>query len=167
MTVPNQNLSYVIKHYIEVVLDKTYDPDDFRLDQDDETVGPVVTSWDVEKLGAEPSVADVMAYESAWQATLTSSLTLKESGVEVSTINIDADGSTTATIAIEGPADGVVSITVPHLFPISALSVTLDNSGNGSVTIGPSTYRCSSPCQLGFAVGNEVTKNLGVSFVDY
>ena len=71
MAIPNENLYNVTKYYIENVLSLTHEESDFSCKQDDESIGPVIDTWNEAKLGAQPSIETIMAEESNWQTAKT------------------------------------------------------------------------------------------------
>ena len=68
MAIPNSNLYNVTKYYIVNTLSLTHEDTDFECQQSSEAEGPVYSSWNEAKLGAQPKIATVMASEAAWQA---------------------------------------------------------------------------------------------------
>lgn len=64
--------------------------------------------------------------------------------VDVSSLNITADGVATGTFNFTGPANHTVNFTWQGTLPISAAQITLDGVGSGSVTLGPTTQITSA-----------------------
>lgn len=100
---------------------------------------------DLVDVASYPTVAGPLAYDAPSDSAVAPStdLTLKQSGVPVTAVTVTADDIDTEVVDIEGPASAVVTISFNGVLPVSALSITLDASGGGSVTFGP-TKLCNS-----------------------
>jgi len=72
--------------------------------------------------------------------------------LDVSTLEVPADGTSTGVADITGPAGGVVKLSWREAIPVSASEVTLDGSGEGSVTFGPSSLVTGSPVKIVFTL---------------
>lgn len=99
--------------------------------------------------------ADVKVDESAVaKATMQTNLTnasIPTISVVETTLDVTADGVATGTINIDGPANAVVNVSWPGVLPISDRQVTLNGTGDGSITVGPfSSGTCT--CAGGFRV---------------
>lgn len=107
--------------------------------------------------GTERALEVTVDENSVIKATLLSDIegaTEPTLSLDTSTLSVTADGVSSGTITVTdsrgASASGkVVTLDVHHMMPVDTLTVTLNGSGQGTFTFGPTTLRCNS-CELVF-----------------
>jgi len=94
------------------------------------------------------------------KATLLSDMkgaSLPSLSLSVSSLDVQADGSSTGNVTITGPANATVKLDWDGLLPVAQSQVSLDGGGSGTATFGPvgSDWRTSKKIEVRFDLDDE------------